>query len=101
MLAEQVKQLIVFDFFSVFTYAERSAIRHTDNICYLSSPNVYLSLQNKLGNCWLPAVQYLPGVQMEAQEYGHTIHYFDENIKVTEKDQIFDINEWLYKIQNV
>lgn len=101
MLAEQVKQLVVFDFFSVFTYAERSAIRHTDNICYLSSPNVYLSLQNKLGNCWLPAVQYLPGVQMEAQEYGHTIRYFDENNKVTEKDQIFDINEWLYKIQNV
>lgn len=99
-LSKQVKQLVVFDFFSVFTSVERSAIRHADNICFINSADAYIALQKELGDCRLPAKQYLAGVQTEAKEFGHTVHYFDENGKETDKaaGQAFDLNTWLANI---
>lgn len=102
-LAGHVKQLVVFDFFSVFTYAERSAIRHADTICYLNSFQAYLALQGELGDCWLPAAQYLSGVRTEADAGGHSIRYFDESgnqVNRPKPEQDFDLSAWLTTIQN-
>lgn len=97
-LADRVDSLVVFDFFSVFQAAQRSAIRHADHICYINLPNAYISMQAELGDCYLPCRQYLSGVRTEAMAAGHTIHYFDETgqaVAAPNEAPPFDLNAWL------
>ncbi len=102
-LADRVGSLVVFDFFSVFQAAQRSAIRHADHICYIDLPDAYISMQAELGDCYLPCQQYLSGVQTEAMATGHAIHYFDENgqdVSAPKETPPFDLNAWLKVMLN-